>query len=301
MKKKAIALALALLAMAVIAGGVYVGVTRAQGPVPGGEISEEMANEVKELHSLRSQIMTLNLLNGLELSQSQMEFILEKAKEAQALREQHLTESEASLKEAISVLSELRDYLMRGENIPDELKARFRELEEQRKEQERQYREELSELARQVYENLEEHQRYALEEFVPCVVPPEGERIGQARKKGGFGGFGERLLLRLRRMPGHRFNAVKEDIAERMVEQMGKHLPPGVEFDQEAEKERILKLLEEAYNLSDEEFALRKSELLEEFAAPYRQHRAQERVEGKIIRFLFSPEAISLLEQQLGQ
>ncbi|HDN79533.1 MAG TPA: hypothetical protein ENG33_03575 [Chloroflexi bacterium] len=251
-----------------------------------------------ELKTLRREVQLLNLINGLELTQEQMEFILEKAKEAQALREEHLSQNQEEINQTIEILTELKEALMQGENIPEELKQRFREIEGQNREKQREYEEQINGIAEEIKGILEDHQLYALKEYVPCVIPPEtGTRIGQA--KGSTPG--EQLLWRMRRMPYSRFQEFKERIAEKMLEKLKRHLPPGSQLDEEAEKERLVKLLEEAYTLSDVDFNLKKDELLEEIMKPYELPKPPDSLLRKIRIHLLDPHIIPLLEEKLGK
>jgi len=285
-------LVLLLLPLTGCAGKALAGIMEQPSPqVPESEALEQA-------RSLRREVVLLNLINGLGLSQEQMEFILQKAQEAQSLREEYLTQGQQELQQSVEILQELRDTLMRGENIPDELKQRFREQEARNKEKVREYEDRMNELAEEVKGILEEHQLYALEGFVPCVIPPEtGTRIGQAQSSVP----GERLLARMRKMPGHKFEENKERIAQGLLDRLKAHLPPDYQLDEEAEKERLLTLLEEAYRMPDTDFNLKKEEILQELLEPYEVPRRPESVTQKIKRYLLDPSIIPLLEEKLGR
>jgi len=258
---------------------------------------DEKSTRLEEVYRLRREIQLLNLLNGLELNPEQMRFILKKAEEAQALREEYLQKAEGRADETSAVFSELRDTLMQGENISDSLKGKVYEVEGKNKELKKEYEEKILALAKEVESILEEHQLYALEEFVPCLIPPQkGLRIGQARDST----RGEQLLVRLRQLSPGRFERIKERLAERILEGVKKHLPPGYNIDEEREKERILSLLEEAYSLSDVDFNLEKTEILQELWAPYELPEKPVDVTVKIKNNLLDPRIIPLLEEKLS-
>lgn len=285
-----IGLVILLLSLTGCAGNVATG--------PLSHSPSQDSGELEQARNLRREIVLLNLINGLELTQEQMEFILQKAQEAQTLREERLSQGQAELEQSTQVLREIKDALMRGENISDDLRKRFREQEIKNGQKAQEYQEELNALAEEVKGVLGEHQLYALEEFVPCVIPPEkGLQIGQAKGTTP----GERLLARIRKMPGHRFEENKERIVQTLFNRLKGHLPPDYQLDEEAEKERLLTLLEEAYRMPDTDFNLKKEEILQEILEPYEVPRRPESVTQKIKRYLLDPSIIPLLEEKLGR
>ena len=255
------------------------------------------AEEAPEIAELHREVQLLNLLNGLELTADQMRFVLEKAQEAQELREK--LKAEAGTEEVRQVLMELKDTLMRGENIPDSLKERWFSTHARTKELKKEYEEEMDRLAGEVEGILEGHQLYALEHFKPCIIPPEGGlRIGQAEGTGGL----ERHLERLRALPEEKFQEHKDDIVERVWERIKEHLPRGALLfvDEEEEKAYILSILEETRSLSDAEFEVRKEELAQEFKARYEPSEGAIDIRLRIRCHLLNPHIIPLLEEKLA-
>jgi hypothetical protein len=257
-------------------------------------VSAQAPPEDEEV-DLHRQIQLLNLINGLELTPKQMHFILEKAREAQETRE--ALKAEADIAELEAVLAEIRDTLMEGQNVPDELRDAFFTAKEENKRLIETYRPETVRLAEEVEEILESHQLYALEHYVPCVIPPEGElRIGQARDAKGV-----TMLERLRTVPADRFERHKERIARRVLRELEKRSHRRILiFDRRQELHRILDLLEKARSLSDVDFELEKETLIEALLAPYEAHRPRVDVTAVIGRHLLDPAIIPLLEQKLA-
>ena len=246
--------------------------------------------------NLNREVQLLNLINGLELTPDQMRFIVEKAQEAQEKREE--LQAGADIEEMTTVLEEFRAILMAGENVPPDLVQRFHEVKGQLYTAEDDYKVELTRLAGEVEKALEEHQLYALEQYVPCTVPPEGElRVGQARGTGG----GEAALERLRALPAEQFKRHEDKIARRILERIRKRLHGAVLIlDEQAELERIEGLIEEARALSDVEFELQKGDLVEELLAPYKAAHPQRNRTALIARHLLDPAIIPLLEEKLA-
>ncbi|MDY7076310.1 MAG: hypothetical protein SXV54_05215 [Chloroflexota bacterium] len=265
--------------------------------VSGCQAAQEIsAQSLPEMADLHREVQLLNLINGLELTSGQKLFIIEKAREAQEVREELLTGADAE--EMTGVLEELRATLMAGENVPADLAEQWRAVQGQTHAARDTHKADLARIAAEVEGMLEEHQLYALEHYVPCVVPPEGElRVGQAQGAGG----GQAVLERLRAMPAERFERHEEEIARRILERVRKHVRGAVMIlDEEAELERIEGLLEEARALSDVEFELQKDTLVEELLAPYEAMRPQREPTAMIARHLLDPAIIPLLEEKLA-
>lgn len=254
------------------------------------------AQAVPEMMGLRREVQLLNLINGLELTPDQMRFIIEKAQEVQEMREE--LQAEASVEEMAGVLEKFKTTLMAGENVPPDLIDRFHTLKIQLEAAEDNYKSEVMYIAGEVEEILEEYQLYALEQYIPCVIPPEGElRVGQARGTGG-----EAVLERLRALPDEQFERHEEAIAHRVLGRIREHLHGALLIlDEEAELERIADLIEEARSLSDVEFELQKEDLVEELLAPYEAARPQRGTTATIARHLLDPAIIPLLEEKLAR
>ncbi len=75
------------------------------------------------------EIQILNLINGLELSKSQMDFILEKAQEIEQIKNE-LSKEISNDKTTLQILDQLRENRMKDQEIPDELRKMVHYAEE---------------------------------------------------------------------------------------------------------------------------------------------------------------------------
>jgi hypothetical protein len=255
--------------------------------------------QVSEIASLGREIQLLNLINGLELSSEQMRFIIEKAEEANQIRKEMKSKAEGKAGEIIEALEELKSALMKGDNISTQIRKRVHDAQGKERKLREEYNEKIERLAVEIEGILKGHQIYALEHFVPCIIPPlGGPFIGQAEGST----HAEECLARLREMPSWKFESEKEKIAQKAIEYLKRHLPKGsiVILDEEEEKRRIISLLEEARNMSDVEFELEKARLVEELESKYEIPRPPVNVRAKIARFLLDPKIIPLLEEKIA-
>jgi len=255
--------------------------------------------QVSEIASLRREIQLLNLINGLELSTEQMRFIIEKAEEANQLRKEMKSKAEEKAGEIVEALEELKSALMEGDNISPQIRKRVHDAQGKERKLKEEYDEKIERLAVEIEGILEGHQIYALERFVPCIIPPPGgPLIGQAEGST----HAEECLARLREMPSWKFEKEKEKIAQKAVEYLKRHLHRGsvVILDEEEEKRRVLSIFEEARDMSDVEFELEKARLVEELRSKYEIPRPHVDVRAKIANFLLDSKIIPLLEEKLA-
>jgi len=202
----------------------------------------------------------------------------------------------AKAKGMVAVLKEMRETLMRGENPSQELKERYHTLHKEEMRLQATYKEEMARLASEVEGVLEPHQLYALESYVPCIIPPEGEpRIGQAQGAKGA------VLERLRAIPNDQFALHKEDIARQALERLKERYHGVLILDEEKELARILGLIEKVRALSDVEFKLQREALIEELLAPYEAAHPPVELTAMISSHLLDPAIIPLLEEKLRQ
>jgi len=259
------------------------------------ELSREKLEKTEEL---RREIRVLNLMNGLDLTQEQMEIILTSAREYQGLmaRFEHIFLNSQDKMEA--VLEEIRSYLRKDREIPSQTVQEYHRLDRESREERLKVQEKMKESAREVEECLEPHQLYKLREFVPCVIPPKGEkRIGQARDYKGL----TRGLERIRRVPSSVYKQRKEEIVGRTLEGLKLHAPLFSDMDDEEMKSHVETIYDDVRSLEDAEFEIQKERLAEELISPFKPEIPSGNVMRKIAGFLLSEEVITVLEERLNQ
>jgi hypothetical protein len=248
-----------------------------------------------EMADLRREIQLLNLINSLELTPEQMQFVLDQAWQAQESRE--ALEAQADAEETRATLEEIRDTLLAGESLSPELQERFRATQAENERLIGEYKETVIGLAQEVEAILENRQLYVLEQYVPRVVPPSGERrIGQTRGTGGSA-----VLERLRAIPADSFDLHKENVARRVMRALEERFRGRVLIlERDRELDRILELVERVRALPEADLELQQEALIEELLAPYRVARPSARPTAVIARHLLDPAIIPLLEERIA-
>lgn len=248
------------------------------------------AQTTPETAALHREIQLLNLINSLDLTLEQMQFVLDQARQAQEGRE--ALKAQADGEETQAILEEIRDTLMAGESLSPELQERFLAARAENERLIKEHQEQVNDLAREVEDILEKDQLDILEQYVPHVVPlPDAPRTGQAQA----------ALKRLRDIPADQFDLRKEAIACRTMQELekrfrGRTLPR----ERGRELDRILELLGRVRDLSDAEFELQQRALIEELLSPYRVARSSVRPTVVIARNLLDPAIIPLLEEKIA-
>lgn len=245
---------------------------------------------------VRKDIQLLNLINGLELDKRQAEFILKKAKEAEEIRKNYNERIKEKEIEFVSDLQDLRENLFQGKVVSSDLKTKVQKGNELTKKLKDSYDTRINDLAVSIKNELYSHQLYSLQEYIPCLIPPEtSSRIGQVKDSKGI----EKLLDNYRNMPEPVFNKRKKIFVQRSIDIIRKHLPKGFIIEEEKEGNRISAVLEKARSLNDVDFSLKKTELTKSIISEYDLPQLPIDISIKIEKYFLSPEIVPLLQEKL--
>lgn len=247
-----------------------------------------------ETEELKREIRLLNLVNGLELTPAQMSLILSRAGGIKALRENFEESYRSRQAELENILKEIRSYLRENKEIPEEIARRFHALELEQKKARLELDERTQAYAREIEKSLEPHQIYQLERYVPCIIPPKGERrIGQAIDYKGF----VRKLERIRDIPDRLYEQRKEIICQRTVDEIKLRAGRVPGFDETEISKKIGPYFDRVRSLSATDFEIQKENLAEEFISITKPRKPSPDLNRKIEAFLLAPEIISVLEE----
>jgi hypothetical protein len=252
--------------------------------------------KLEKAEELRREIRLLNLVNGLDLTQEQMEMILRSAEEGKKLRERFIATLLNQQEKMEESLKEIKSYLGERKEIPPDVAQNYHRLNKEMKKARLEMQERVRYLAKQIEEGLESHQLFQLQKFIPCIIPPKGEaRIGQADNyKGQI-----RSLERIRRIPSRLYQTRKEEILNRTLESMKIHVPLWIDIDKEEMKNHIQAVYDETRRLDDAEFEIQKQRLAEDLISRFKPDIPSHNLARKIEGFLLSPEIIAILEKRI--
>jgi len=255
-----------------------------------------LGEDPNQTQKLRQEIIGLNLINGLELSQDQMEIILQSAEKSKRLREEFQKSIRMLGDDMETELEKIKTYLEGNQSIPPSTAQRFHRISNEIKRTKKETEKKIGRLARVVRENLEQHQLFQLQEFIPCIIPPEGEfRIGQTGDNNRF----VRNLERIREIPNRIYEMRKAEIIYRTLQGLKLHMPSGAEIQEDELEERIQNVFQKARRFNDIDFEIHKERLAEELISPIKPSQAENNIAKMIEIFLLCPEIIPILQEKL--
>jgi hypothetical protein len=247
------------------------------------------------VEGLKREIRCWNLINGLELSSSQAELILDRAQEVEKLRQQLRAEYASQQNELEKLLGEIQGHLAAQKEVPPAAAQQYHRLASEGKRAWQNMNDTIHGYAREIEGELEDHQKYALEKYIPCIIPPKGEsRIGQAEDYRGL----TRGLERIRALPYRIYQRRRGALVARAGDAMRLHLPRSAQVNKDELRERIGSVYDKARRMDDTEFEIKKEDLareLQELIKPPPRPQNQS-LARKIEQFLLAPEVITILE-----
>ena len=253
----------------------------------------------QETEQLRGDIQVINLLNNLSLRPSQMEFILQKAKEASEIRHTAADKAKLYKAEMADAYSVIKKEVEEGKVIIDQPTAeKFRRLKEEIERLSRQAYVDVDKIAASVAKELEEFQVLALDSYKPCVIPIiQDGRIGQAGTHQGV----VRVLEKVRSVPDENFLSVRGKFAGTIIEKTKLKSSAGVKFDAEQAKLAIFRVFDKARAMEAVDFGLQKEALAAELQDSILPHTPEMERADKIKKFLLSESIVPILEKKLEQ
>lgn len=280
---------------------------------PGDPESQQLREQVA---TLQEDISAINLLNGLHLSREQMGQILQLAQEARQARENTINSpaSKDSLRQAKAAFNALRTEIQNGAPARGEIPARAAQIKHRLNDLRDQANQQLS----AQYQALEDKLRGVLspeqlkvaQDFKPCLIPPldlrNPVRAGQASSNVGA----IKHLRQLKQMPEDKWQARKQEIVQRIVNNYSRNHYRLSEAEKQQEQARLLNLAERVRRMSQVDFEMAKEKLAEEFTPKDRMKDLRAEVErraphgrqgdfSRVGRFLLSERIIPILGERL--
>jgi len=280
-------------------------------------VDSEFVELERTVKTLRTDINTLNLINGLHLTPEQLKRLHEIATVANGyMAEKTSTVDPEAFNELVSTLQRMKQLLLNGREIPVTMFVRAGRLARESGLLAKPNSQPvgLRELAQQVLSILTEEQKQVLADYKPCLIPPKNlkdpVRVGQAPSNTGY----IRALERIRQIPPAIYARRKAQIVEGLAKQIeanGGAYPPE---ERDEFIRRLRDLIDRARALSDADFALQAEELANELRMLYRKEALEKQLKeltadrkddvllGKVIANLLHPRLpVILTERQLAQ
>ena len=257
-------------------------------------LSLQDPDPLQEIEQLRREIGFLRILDSLDLSRRQMEKIVDLAEEGRKKREKMVAEAKDDLEELKNALKELRDAIQRGDSDTADAELEARELQS-----------DLGELMRDIY-NINNRISEELAEVLTKKQLKVVGRIGRPDPTRGLRDGLGRVLNQLRENPG---DELRDRVGDMIYDQLDRMTKPLrlKDDDLEEETERILKILDEAADASDEDFKKNREDYLDRIfekgqLGKLRERTApppQDRPNPRLAQTLTNPQLIRALKKRL--
>jgi hypothetical protein len=256
------------------------------------------SDKLEKFHQLNHDIVLLNLANGMHLTKEQIKTLMEKIEEAEQTRETFEHEITSREKGIESVLSDLRKVLMRGEDIPDDLKHRVHKMKEIQHNLQDEMGDKLIQIQEEVKAILTPNQLLVIDEYKPCTIPPQLGKIGQSVESAAAGIA--KMLYKIRNLNRNQYEMAKEMYIDLHLDKLERHLKVLSQEEKEAEKDKIESVFEEARSLSDQDFLVQKGDLARQLLPPEVKVRQPKKNQlDRVGHFLLDPSLLPILKYKL--
>lgn len=278
------------------------------GPARAARLIDFTRPEYRQVINLRRQISLLNLVNGLDLSPSQVRRlvpILERARRIKRAAHQDYLGTQA---QRAATLRKLRNHLIAHPgDIPRDLRRQVHQMTKLDHRIMDYYQAELRRLEVAIESILKPHQVYLVQLFRACIIPPKDIR-GPARigANDSVVPVPKGLFNRIRRMPRWRFEQAVGTIARRIKDRLERRKGVLPKKMQAGEIDRLVRVLTRVRRLNQAEYEINKTRLAEQLFRPYmvhhrRVHRRKKGHPGLIGRYFFQPEMLQILRMKAGR
>ncbi len=256
----------------VCCGAVLVAAVAARGSVAAPltilDTADPRPHQVRQLHD---DIALANLILGLNLTGDQLDGLADLAARADEARANHEAEHVDQLAEMDAAFCELREHLLSSGEVPPPVKAQARQAETAHKALKLELQQDLAELEAEARALLDDGQIQIVEEFKPCLFPPEDLssplRVGQT-------GASTHLVEKLdeiRQLPQNTYERHLSRFLDRAMDRVQWHEGPISEEEQQIERERITALLERVRGMDDLTWAVEGEAMAEQLVAPLKR------------------------------
>jgi len=263
--------------------------------------AEESHERIGQVRALKQEISLLNLLNGLYLSQDQVDRLVSLARRAVETRETFLQEMNAAAEAYVESLRTFREALYSPYGAGDEAQRTVLASEVQtEKTPIAGLMEQLGQIEDEARTGFSDGQLAIIADFKPCLIPPKNLADPVAVGQASTTEREEAVLDIIRRMPEDLYRDRADVLADRIVAlgeiEKGK-LPADVRANTVA---TYLAKMNEVRQMPKEDFELTRHEVAESFRFfddDVTYHRGHTRDLGPVSRHFLNPTALEVLEK----
>ncbi|MFH1537817.1 MAG: hypothetical protein ABIH66_02590 [bacterium] len=270
-------------------------------PVRAANVEENA--EFSKLRGLHREISLLNLVNGLYLRDEQMEQLIEVLRDVETLEDRYRDSLESIVPEMENAYAALHSDLVDDDIVDENVEHRAAQIHQREIELKHSYQENLSKLEKAAEDIFTDKQLAIIDDFQPCLIPPKKSGQASVGQAGAADSQVEKMLQHVRHMPEHRFDLIADDMIERYIDRLERMNGVLTDKEKTTERYRVSELLYQVREMSDLEYEMRKSSIIEQFKSQFEKAEPKQRKRkgepGKVGRFLLDTSLLPLLEKKL--
>ncbi|MBI4833724.1 MAG: hypothetical protein HY811_02735 [Planctomycetes bacterium] len=259
-----------------------------------------------------TEIMLLNLVNGLNLTDTQIPKLIDLNKKADNLRKEYESKANELAGEVLTAYQKLKEALEKNQGIPENIEQKAFRMERQIIELKKEFESKLPGYEKEAEKILTRAQLEIINTFNPCLIPPKNlkdpVRAGQANDNEML----MNLFQRIREIPDEVFERDKDKIVRKHLEMLQEHIGKLTQDEYKEEKECFLELIEEVRNMDDVEFELNAPDMATKYMERGKKLKGEDLREeimqlektrrggvGKIGHFILNPAMAPILAKRL--
>ncbi|MEW5822109.1 MAG: hypothetical protein AB1782_18085 [Cyanobacteriota bacterium] len=257
----------------------------------------------QDVKKLKQDIVSLNLINGLYLSKSQLEQYLCVLNKAKNSENQVQNQVQSFINNKLKYYKKLKSELINNTTLSDNTLKDSGESHRQEIRLKDYYEQSFYEYEQELKAILNENQLEIVNSFTPCLIPKNDfinpSRVGQANDSKKF----EKILERVHKMPANQYYQFRNHSFNRYLDKYEKHFKDLSPQEEANVKARLYNVFEKARSLSDVDFELQKGSLAEIIKPPKHnldknRKKNQLSLLGKV---MLNTNLIPVIEQRLRQ
>jgi hypothetical protein len=258
-------------------------------------------NKDEQTEQYRKNISLLNLVNGLYLTNNQIETMVPVLKDLKELQKDYQGKYNSLLPDLKKEYAALYNEVLANKGITKETEKSAGGIHKQELDLKDEYMDKLSGLEEKINGILTENQLCIIDDFKPCLIPPKNlkdpARVGQA--KGDASGVVNHFD-NIRKIPERRFETAKKKFIEGYIDKYEKKIEVLSPEKKNEEIQRVDNILNEVRSLKPVDYEMKKEGLAQQLLLDKEKKNAKKKYElGKAGKFLLNTELLPILEQRL--
>lgn len=255
-----------------------------------------------DLITMRADINTLNLLNGLYLSKDQMKEYLRILNEYKLLEKQAISKTNNFYTKQKLSFAKYRNELAKNNGISKKTLDEAKYHDDSMKEAIIKYNYQKQDFEKKLEVLLNKNQKVVVNGYIPCLIPPDilkdPSRVGQAEDNSEV----KEGLTKLRTMNPIIYFVFREFWLSKYFEFYENHLKVMSNNDKDIERQRLFKIFDETRAMKEADFQLNRDEISRKVVAKIRGEMLNYRkCDAHILgKTLLNINMIPIIEQRLA-